>query len=179
MKSLKIAALVSSALIMCVTTASFAQPEKFSRPEIDSLADIAVIDKAEILMGVVAQNKSPSSDVADFAKMMIDQHGSNLTQILDMVSGMHLPDLKAPKAEELMKQSAKEMLAIGGMQGAQFEKAYIDAMVKGHEAALKLIDDHLMKSAKSDEIKKFLTDTRAAVVNHLDHAKKVQEKLNS
>lgn len=44
---------------------------------------------------------------------------------------------------------------------------------------LDLIDKKLMPTAKSDEMKKFITDTRAVVAEHLEHAKKLQADLKS
>lgn len=150
-----------------------------TKAEIGSLATVAAIDKNEILVSVVASNKKVDSGVTDFAKMMIDQHGSNLTQILEMVNKLHALPLVGGDAAKLAAQGHKDLVALGGLQGDQFSSAYVNAMVKGHQAALDLIDHHLMQTAKSAEVKKFLTDTRAAVVEHLEHAKELQKKLKS
>lgn len=152
---------------------------KLTDAEVGSLATIASIDKGEILISIVANNKRPSTNVADFAKMMIEQHGSNLTQILEIVNHAHVTALRGGDSDIIKTQNAKGMMALGGLQGEQFDKAYADAMVKGHEGALNMIDNTLMKTAKSEEMKKFLTDTRAVVVEHLEHAKKLQASLKS
>lgn len=151
--------------------------DKLTSAEVGDLASIAVIDKNEILVSVVASNKKVPSDVTDLANMMINQHGNNLTQILEMVNAEHLSDLKGGDAEKLAKEGKKELMALGALQGDQFATAYVDAMVKGHQAALDLIDQHLMKNAKSETMKKFLTDTRAVVAMHLEDSKKLQEKM--
>lgn len=152
---------------------------KLTSAETGSLATVAAIDKSEIMVSVIAANKKTNSDVADFAKMMIDQHGSNLTQILEMVDAAHATNFKSSTAEKMKAQNMKDMMKLAGLKGDQFDKAYIDAMVAGHEEALKLIDTQLMKTAKSEEVKKFLTDTRAAVEQHLEHAKKIQANMKS
>lgn len=152
---------------------------KITASETNSLATIAAIDKMEILLSIVAKNKKPSSGVNDFAQMMIDQHGDNLTQILTMANQLHAMPLKSPMDDKMRKEAAAALIQLGGLTGEQFDKAYVDIMVKGHEAALKLIDDKLLKTAKSEEIKNFITDTRGAVVNHLEHAKALQEKMKS
>lgn len=145
--------------------------------EIGTLATVATIDKTEIIAAVVAMNKHVHDDVIEFAKMMIDQHGNNLTEILTLVNNKY--SLSGGQSEKLAAEGTKELMKLGAMQSNDFATAYVDAMVKGHEAALNLIDQHLMKTAKSDEVKKFLTDTRAAVAKHLEHAKKLQEKMKS
>ncbi len=145
-----------------------------SSAEIGTLATIAAIDKNEILVSVVASNKKTDSGVADFAKMMIEQHGSNLTQIIEMAHNMHVSSLAGGEAEKISAQGKKDMMALGALPGNEFDKAYVNAMVKRHQAALDLIEHQLMKTAKSEEIKKFLTDTKAAVERHLADAKKLK-----
>lgn len=152
---------------------------KLSSTDIASLAAVAVIDKAEIMVSVVATNKKPSSGVADFAKMMIDQHGSNLTQILDMVSGYHITSLTGSAAEKLKAQTGKQLMTLGGLKDKEFDTAYVDAMVSGHQAALDLIENDLLKTAKSEDVKKFLEETSVAVKHHLEAAKKLQEEMKS
>jgi len=168
-----------AALNTLLLTPVFAATSTLSSAEVGTLATIAVIDKNEILAGVVANNKNPSSGIADFAKMMIDQHGSNLTQLLEMADQFHVASLTGGESDQLASQGKVGLAKLAGLSGNDFAKAYVDAMVKGHEAALKLIDTKLMKTAKSEEIKKFVTDTRSAVVDHLDHAKKLQQEMSA
>lgn len=170
-------ALIATVFIAATTAyaAKPAQTTKITTAETSSLATIATIDQGEILLGAVASHKKVNSGIADFAKMMIDMHGDNLTQILEMANTLHALPLTSSTADKLHAQMTKEMTTLGGLEGTTFEKAYIDAMVKGHEGALNLIDTQLMKTAKSDEIKKFLTDTRAVVAKHLEDAKKLQK----
>jgi len=145
--------------------------------EVGTLATVATIDKNEILIAVVALNKQLNADVMDFAKMMIDQHGGNLTQILTMINNAY--PLTGGEADKLAAEGKQGLMKLGDMKGDAFATAYVNAMVKGHEAALNLIDTRLMKTATSEDVKKFLTDTRAAVAMHLEHAKKLQDKMKS
>lgn len=154
-----------------------AQATKFTAAELNTLATIATIDASEILVSEVALNKKVNSDVKDLAKMMVEQHSGNLTQILTMAGDAHA---KLPAGGEVAKLAAdgkNDLMALGALQGADFDKAYASAMVTGHSSVIKLIDTKLIKTAKSEEVKKFLTDTRATVEEHLEHAKKVQEGL--
>ena len=177
-----ILALTSTAILL--GTNSFAEQVNAKQiviksDEINILADIAVIDKTEILLATVASNKKSSADVIDFAKLMIDQHGSNLTQLLEIANSQHVASLSSNESNKLNAQGNQAMMKLGGLKGDQFDKEYIDAMVKGHQDALDLIDNHLMKEAKTETIKNFLSDTRAVVAQHLEHAKKLQENMKS
>lgn len=168
-----------SAALMVTASPLYAASAKLTAGEIASLASIAAIDKDEIMLAVLAANKKPSPGVADFSKMMIDQHGSNLTQIFEMASSMKAFPLTGGNSEKLKEQGAKEMMALSGLEGKQFETAYVDAMVKGHEGALNLINQHLMQTAKSEEMKTFLEDTKKVVEHHLEDAKKLQAAMKN
>ncbi len=159
--------------------ASNAQEDGIQSGDINILADIAAIDKTEILLATIASNKNLNKEVLSFAKLMIVQHGANLTQLLDMVHHFHLASLNSSESNQLSAEGNQGMMTLGGLQGDQFAKEYINAMVKGHQAALDLIDNQLMKTAKTESIKKFLSDTRVAVVQHLEHAQKLQKDMPS
>lgn len=174
----------SAKKLICVATLALlsATPlyaAKITSAETGTLATVASLDKSEIMLSIIATNKKTTSGVTDYAKMMIEMHGSNLTQIFEMANTLHAQSLNSSEAEKIKNQTTKDMFKLSALQGAEFDKAYINGMVAGHQGALDLIDKHLMKTAKSEEIKQFLTDTRAVVVQHLDDAKKLQTEMNS
>ncbi len=173
---MKLSKILFSAMMIAAFSVTTAYAIHLSPSDASALATVAAVDKNEILLGVVATHKKLNSDVTDFANMMIDQHGDNLTQILTIANDM---PLSGGDSDKLAADGKKALMKLGAMSGNDFAKNYVDAMVNGHEAVLKMIDDKLMKSAKSDEIKKFLTDTRAAVATHLEHAKKLQASMKS
>ena len=59
------------------------------------------------------------------------------------------------------------------------EKAYIDAMVKGHQEALSLIDDRLLPAAQDTNVRTFLTNSREHVAMHLERAKALQQNAGA
>ena len=171
--------LVFLSIALTLATSLTANAQALNSDEKNTLATIAAIDKAEILVSVVAENKKVDSDVTDYAKMMVSQHGNNLTQILNMDSQSKAGALSSSQADQITQQSKQDLMKLGALQGKDFSIAYANAMVKGHEGALKLINDKLMKTAQSDEMKNFLTSTRSVVEQHLEHAKKLQSQLLS
>ncbi|OGT30818.1 MAG: hypothetical protein A3E87_07565 [Gammaproteobacteria bacterium RIFCSPHIGHO2_12_FULL_35_23] len=116
-----------------------------------------------------------------FAKMMITQHSNNLTQILSMANNPNALAiaLSNGSANGLLSQGNEGLTTLGALQGSLFDQAYVNAMVTGHKDALNLIDTKLMKTASSAEMKQFLTSTRAVVVQHLEHAQALQQKIGS
>jgi putative membrane protein len=178
MKSLNLNKAVPVLLSLMLTVPAYAAKTGSDAQSAQILSTIAAIDQNEILLAVQATNKSPSSDVMGFAKMMIDDHGKNLGEALALADKIHAVPVN-PNPDNLHNKGTTELVTLAALDGDKFSSAYVDAMVAGHEAALKLIDTKLMNAAKNDELKTFLTDTRAAVAHHLDEAKKLQESMKS
>jgi putative membrane protein len=142
------------------------------------LSTIITIDQNEILAAVQALNSDTSSDVTDFANMMLKDHGKNLTEALALANKIHALPIN-PNPSDMHNQGSKELVTLGGEEGKEYEKAYVAAMVKGHTGALKLITDKFLKTAKNDDLKTFLTNTKEAVAHHLEEAKKLQDSMKS
>ena len=141
-----------------------------------TLSTVIALDQNEIIAAVDVSNRKTSSDVADFAKMMIEDHGKNLTEAYDLANKIHALPL-SPNAS-LASQSVKELSALNALEGDAYDKAYVDAMVKGHEAALKIVEAKLA-AAKNEDLKNFLASTKETVAHHLEKAKSMQESMKN
>ncbi|HEX2082852.1 MAG TPA: DUF4142 domain-containing protein, partial [Xanthomonadaceae bacterium] len=69
-----------------------------------------------------------------------------------------------------------ELDALAARCDDEYEKAYMDAMVKGHEEALAAIDEKMIPRATRDDVRQHLTDTRKHVEMHLTRAKEIAGK---
>ena len=54
----------------------------------------------------------------------------------------------------------------------------MEAMIKGHTEVQDMIDNQLLKNAKSEEVKKHLMETRDHVATHIAEARQVQAGLD-
>lgn len=140
------------------------------------LATVAMIDRNEIMAAMQAQQKKLSQPVMDYARMLHQQHGMNISQTLKIGQQIDVTPVITPEVDELSKQGAAVLAPLVPLDGAQFERGYIDAMVKGHTDALAKIDNELLKAANDEAVKNHLTKTRAAVAEHLAQAKALQGK---
>ncbi|HLB56696.1 MAG TPA: DUF4142 domain-containing protein [Coxiellaceae bacterium] len=162
-----------------VAATKAAAPSTITKAEISTLATVAAIDKDEILLGVVALNKHAPSYINNFANMMISMHGENLTEIMQLAHQYHVSSLTNAMSNHFIAAGDKEVITMGGMNGEQFYKAYVNAAVTDHTGALHLIDTKLMQTATTPTIKKFMVATRAVVAMHLEHAKEMQKKIHA
>ncbi|MNU05849.1 hypothetical protein D3C72_2508040 [compost metagenome] len=60
--------------------------------------------------------------------------------------------------------------------GADFDKAYVDAMVSGHKSTLKLMEDEA-KDGKDADLKSFATKTAPIVQSHLVMINKINDSM--
>lgn len=97
------------------------QDKKFAK---SALAD----GMAEVQLGQLAQQKSNSDDVKKFAQQMVDDHTKLNDQMKPIAAtvGVQPPTDLMPKDKALMTK-------LQALQGDEFDKAYIKAMMKDHK----------------------------------------------
>ena len=150
-------------------------PKKVSA-DMAALDVVATVDKDEVSAAKHALTKKVSADVADYARMMERDHSANLTETKKLL-GKDAAAVKSAPAEQAAKDDAAMMAKLKPLQGAAFERAYVDAMVDGHTKVLGKLDNELIPGAQDAKVKAHLQKTREAVSMHLDHAKQLQAKL--
>ena len=131
---------------------------------------IAQANMAEVQAGKLAQSKASSDEVKTFAQHMVEDHGNMLKEqeIMAQAKGVSLP--KAPGKAE--KSALKKLQS---ESGAQFDRDYMQQMVKGHEKALKLVQE-TANSAKDRELKQAAEKAAPEVEKHLEMAKEIANK---
>ncbi|HKP96692.1 MAG TPA: DUF4142 domain-containing protein [Fibrobacteria bacterium] len=148
-------------------------PARFTEAEI--LGVVLAVDDNEIAAASKAEKKQLSADARSYANMLHKQHAENADQTRKLGKQLGLKPVGTPTADQLRAQGKAELKALSAMQGKDFEKAYIDAMVQGHTDALQLIDAQLIPSAQSEALQKHLAATRDHVAAHLEQGKRLQE----
>jgi len=147
-----------------------------SQKDKEIVAFLIVLNKNEIAAAQVALHKEVNSKVKAFATLMTTQHTQNLEETLKLSADDKIQPHDNAMVLSLKKAGKKELGVLTPLTGTAFEKAYINAMVKGHADALVIIDKQLTQVTNPD-LKKHLIATRAHVVHHLEDAKAVQKDL--
>ncbi len=140
----------------------------------DALGMLTVVNEHEIASSEAAQKKGVKGPVADFAKMMITDHTKNQqqTRALEGTAGVTIGT-----AGEVATHRAKheaERTQMAALNGQEFERAYVDAQVRGHQETLTMLDQRLLPAAQNAALKQHLTTTRTAVAAHLEQARALQ-----
>jgi putative membrane protein len=107
----------------------------------------AVANMAEIQLGQLALKQAQDPQVKQFAQMMVDDHTKALEQLRTAVSsqGLQVATALDNKHQKLHDKLAK-------LQGAEFDREYMDAMVDTHKDTEKLLKRRAGKSASGSEM---------------------------
>ena len=135
-----------------------------------ALGVLNAINEHEIAAGEQALAKGVTGDVAEYARMMIDQHTENRTR----TSALN-PDEQAQDAQAQRQKGEQERSTLDNLEGEAYRTAYVDAMVKGHTEALAALDQKLIPAAQREEVRQHLSTTREHVAQHLERARELQQ----
>src|SRR5690606_41819529 len=113
--------------------------------------------------------------VRDYAQMLYTQHGRHLTETTTLAQSINASPLMARDAMELRKKGSADLAKIIPLEGREFERAYVDAMVKGHADAVQKIDT-LLRANHAPPVRQHLERTRSAVAMHLEEARRLQNE---
>ena len=150
-------------------------------PKVDALSDeqiAAVTDaanSAEIAQAKLAESKSKDAGVKRFAAMMIAHHGAAKAK----QAKLKLKLAESSVSAGLEADAASTLDALKTDKGKDFDKAYIAAMVDGHQKVLDTINDKLLPNAKNADLKAYLEEIKPRVEQHLKEAKQLQESFDS
>ena len=128
---------------------------------------------AEVKAGQLALGKTANEDVKKFAQMMVDDHGKANTEM------KMLADKKNVKvaSEPTMVAKGKEKM-MNAKSGADFDKAFADAMVEDHKKAIKAFEE-AANEAKDADVKAFASATVAKLKHHLAEAEALKGKVGA
>jgi putative membrane protein len=126
---------------------------------------------AEINLGRLAQQKAVNQQIKEFGAMMVNDH-SKANADLKAIADHHmivLPDSAGAAEQKLMTE-------LSAKSGGDFDKAYVDAMVKDHEEDIKSFNT-AQSSLTYDDLNAFDKKTLRVLQKHLDAIKKIQAQL--
>jgi putative membrane protein len=149
-----------------------AMPAQFSNAEILGL--LIAVDDNEVALAGKAVKKKISREASSYAKMLREEHSAARTETKKLADKLTLKAASSTKSEELRAKGAQELKALTALNGAEFEKAYIDAMVTGHADVLQLLDTEVIPSALDTTVKAHVVDMRAKIAAHMEHGKRLQ-----
>jgi putative membrane protein len=167
-----------TAVALALFSAAFVASAQSGAPNDAQIAAIVVTaNQVDIDAGKLAQAKSKSKEVKAFGKQMVTDHTGVNKSATDLVTRLKVKPEDNPTAQSLKKGGQDNVAHLRTLQGAAFDKAYVDHEVEYHQAVIDAMDKTLIPSASNADLKALLIKVRPAFVAHLDHAKHLQASL--
>lgn len=163
---------------MCLVPAGYAaeaRQDALNDPQIASILTTA--NQVDIDAGKLAQQKASSQEVKDFAQRMVTDHQAANKAAMDVFQKINLKPQDNPSSTALKVGGNRTLTKLKGLQGAAFDKAYMDNEVVMHQTVLDTIDKSLLPAARSEDLKDLINKTRPVIADHLEQAKKIQGTL--
>lgn len=137
------------------------------------LDHMAKDSQGEVQLAQMAQNKASNQQVKDFAQKLVQDHTQLDQQMQSAFSqfGMSMPQPMTQEQQQLKSRLQNE-------SGSQFDKAFINAAVRGHEKDVAAVQQHL-QTAQNDQVKQLLQGALPVLQQHLQMAKQLQSQLGS
>ena len=141
--------------------------QKIDNADAAAMKQLAQANLNEIEGGKAAASKAQSADVKQFAQKMATDHQQMLSELetLAKAKGVALPQsgsLKDKAEMKLMERSS----------GAEFDKKYMEQMVKDHQKDAKEVQDIVAK-AKDPEFKAAVQKASTKIQEHLQLAQRI------
>jgi len=126
-----------------------------------------------------ALQKSKNDGVRAFAQQMVGDHTTVNNQALALVKKLNVKPEDNPTSQGLKKEADATRSKLASLNGAAFDKAYIDNEVAYHKTVNNALSDTLIPSAQNAELKALLQSGLALFQAHQKHAEQLGSQLQS
>ena len=168
MKSLSISSVSIALLALVFASATYAKDDAQRFVKKAAADGIAEVELAEL-----ALERAESNDVKTLANHIKQDHQQANEQLKSIAAQKRV---KIPEQTDEKHKREKERLA--KLQGDEFDKAYVKAMIKEHEKDIKAFEKQA-KNGNDAELKTFANSALPKLREHLDHAKQVEKGLQA
>ncbi|MFO1431734.1 MAG: DUF4142 domain-containing protein [Candidatus Competibacteraceae bacterium] len=126
---------------------------------------------AEVELGQLAQQNASSDAVKQFGKRMVDDHSQANDKLMQIAEnhGLTPPTSVDEKHKALMSR-------LSAMNGKDFDRAYMAAMVDDHKKDIREFEQAAGSSSAQD-VKQFAQQTLPTLKQHLELANSVHSKV--
>jgi len=123
-------------------------------------------------LGKLALEKASDQRIKDFAEKMVSDHEKANDELMTIATrhNITLPPV-------VSKDHADKQRKLREKSGTEFDREYIDAMVKDHDNVVSLFED-ASSDAQNADLKAFATKTLPTLKGHHEEAKAIRDSIN-
>lgn len=170
------------AMTMDTTALAPAAPAPAAAPTVTDPQIAAIVvaaNRVDIEAGELAKTKATNPKVREFANRMVTDHSGVNQAATDLVTKLGVTPEENPLSQQITQESEQNLASLRGLNGAEFDRAYVDREVAYHQSVLDALDNTLIPNAQNAELKSLLETSRPAFVAHLEHARELQSSLGT
>lgn len=146
--------------------------DAFSDANVAASASASNMD--EIQTSQLALQKTQTPAVREFAQMMVTEHGRVEQQMQEMLAAKGMAPMDNALSGTMKRNLPRTLEMLRGMNGMQFDMAYMQHQVAAHEMTLHTLDTSLIPSTMDGDMKAMLQNVvRPAVAQHLQRAQQI------
>ena len=160
----------AAACLVFTATLAMAQ-DKPTDPQIAHIAYSA--GTIDIEAAKLALSKTQNPEVKAFAESMLKDHEAINATALALVTKLNVTPEDNMTSEALAKAAEEKRTELGALDGADFDKAYIDNEVAYHQEVNAALETLLIPSAQNAELKSLLETGLKLFQGHQQHAEHV------
>lgn len=172
--------LAAAAFLALSATALSAQQAPQAQPNLTDpeVAHVAVTaNSIDVEAARFALTKTHNEAVRQFANLMVTDHNAVIQQASALATRLNVTPADNAVSQSLQAGARAAKGTLQPLNGAAFDRAYIDREVAYHQAVLDAIDGLLIPTTENADLKQLLTNVRPAVAAHLAHAQQLKTTL--
>jgi len=135
------------------------------------MTKVADVGMTEVKLGQMAQDKGSNQRVKDFGGMMVKDHTAANDELKNL-AGQKNVTLPATVSND----HQRKIDDLNKKSGRDFDKAYMDAMVDGHQSTVNDFEK-ASKNTKDADVKAWIDKTLPTLKMHLDSARAIKKAL--
>lgn len=138
----------------------------------DFAVEAADAGLAEIELGKLALERASDPRIKEFAKTMVDEHNKANDELMTIAAKKNLTLPPVPSADH-----AENMRELQEKSGDDFDRQYIDQMVKDHNRVVSMFEN-ASENASDPDIRSFAAKTLSTLKDHQENAKELRDSLD-
>lgn len=161
-------------LLGCATTMD-PLPGAMSDAEIAAIVTTA--HEGEISHGNGATPKASSTEVREFAQMLVSDHTNALNNARETFNRAGVTPMENDASNALRNNAERTWSALTTYSGRDFDRQFVKAQVDQHQWLLNTLDQSLIPAARNAEVRALLQTQRGSVARHLDHGRRLWNSM--